>query len=199
MVDDFDISENFLYNQTKEEIKEIIRMNFKELNLRAPDPEFRKIKLNSGVELNVRAYLPIDAKADLITWVINMALDDKTGSISPIRFEACFSIAVVQRYCGIEIPEDSVLSETYDLLETNDVIAQVMGVIPEDEITFLKELALDTVADISRYTSSFAGVMSTLNTDTSELTQRLQEIMQSIKNNEGMEQLAAIKDMVGTD
>ena len=174
-------------------------MTFKGLKLREPEVKENKIKLNSGVELNVRTYLPIDAKADLISWVINMALDERTGAISPVRFEVCFSVAVVQRYCGVEIPEDESLSTVYDLLETNEVISQVMGAIPENEIDFLKELAMDTAADVERYSTSFAGVISSMNTDTTELTTQLQKILDNINNNEGLEQLAVIKDMVGSD
>ena len=41
-------------------------MNIRDLKLREPEAENRTIKLSSGVDLDVRTYLPIDAKADLI-------------------------------------------------------------------------------------------------------------------------------------
>ena len=174
-------------------------MNIKELNLREPEVVTSPITLNSGVNLDVREYLPIDDKADLITWVITMAVDDKTGCISPIRFETCFSIAVVQRYAGVEIDPEMTISEVYDLLETNDVISQVMGAIPKEELDFLSSLAEDTAKDIVRYNNSFAGMISVLSSDTNSLNDQITDILDKIKNGEGLEQLAVIKDMVGND
>ena len=174
-------------------------MKYSELNLRAPEVEKRTIKLNSDVDLEVRTYLPIDAKADLITWVINLALDDRTGCISPVRFEVCFTIAVVKWYTDLEIDEDIPLSEIYDMFELNDTINQVMGVIPVDEIDFLKDLARDTAEDLVRYNNSFAGMVSVMNNDANNLDVELNKILDSIKNKEGLEQLAVIKDVVGSD
>jgi hypothetical protein len=164
-----------------------MNMKYSELNLRAPEVENRTIKLNSGVDLEVRTYLPIDAKADLITWVINLALDDHTGCISPVRFEVCFTIAVVKWYTNLEIDEDIPLSEIYDMFELNDIINQVMGAIPVDELDFLKDLARDTAEDLVRYNNSFAGMISVMNNDANNLDTELNKILDSIKNKEGLE------------
>lgn len=174
-------------------------MNIRDLKLREPEVETRTIKLDSGVDLDVRTYLPIDAKADLITWIITMATDDKTGCISPVRFEVCFAIGVVQRYAGIEIDEGASLTEVYDLLESNDVINMVMGAIPEEEFKFLQQLAEDTAKDVERYNNSFAGMIGMLTSDASNIDSQLTTILQKIRDKEGLEQLSVIRDVVGTD
>lgn len=174
-------------------------MKYSELNLREPEVEQPVIKLDSGVELTVRTYLPIDAKSDLITWAINLALDDNTGCISPIRFEVCFTIAVVKWYTDLEIDEDIPLSEIYDMFELNDVSNKVMGAIPVEEIDFLRDLAKDTAEDIVRYNNSFAGMLNVMSSDASSLDTELNNILTSIKNKEGLEQLSVIKDVVGSD
>ena len=174
-------------------------MKYSELNLREPEVETTSIKLASGVEVAVRKYLPIGDKANLITWAINLALDEKTGCISPIRFEVCFAIAVVKWYADIELDDDTTLSAIYDIWEQNDVINQVMGAIPVGEIDFVRDLAKDTAEDLVRYNNSFAGMITMASGDTSELNEQVVSIVNSIKNAEGMEQLAVIKDVVGTD
>lgn len=174
-------------------------MKYSELNLREPEVENRTVKLNSGVDLEVRAYLPIDEKANLITWAINLALDDKTGCISPVRFEVCFALGVVRWYSGIEFDDDVSLSDIYDMFEKNDVINQIMGVIPVAEIDFVRDLAKDTAEDVVRYNNSFAGMIGLMSTDANNLDEQLTEIVGKIKNAEGLEQLAVIKDVVGSD
>lgn len=174
-------------------------MKYSELNLREPEVENRTIKLNSGVELEVRAYLPIDDKANLITWAINLALDDRTGCISPVRFEVCFALGVVKWYAGIEFDDDVSLSDIYDMFEQNEVINQVMGAIPVDEIDFVRDLAKDTAEDIVRYNNSFMGMIQNTNTDTLALSDEVRNIVDAIQNGKGLEQLSVIKDVVGTD
>lgn len=174
-------------------------MNFKELNLRAPDIEQHTVKIMGGTDLAVRTYLPIGAKADLITWVINMALDDTTGCISPIRLETYFAIAVVQRYANIEIDLDENWLDVYDILEQNDVINQIMSAIPEDELSFLQELVQDTAADIVRYNNSFAGIMNAMGDNMDRKDALLTDILEKVKNAEGLETLSEIKNVVGTD
>ena len=174
-------------------------MNLKDLGLRELEVETRPIKLKSGVEVSVRTYLPIDDKADLIAWVINLAVDDKTGCISPVRFETCFSVAVVQRYAGIEIDAEETLGNVYDLLEYNDVIDQVMGAIPENELRFLSDLAKETAQDVARYNNSFLGMVNMVSGDAESLQEQTNSLINKIKNSEGLEQLAAIRDVVGTD
>lgn len=174
-------------------------MKYSELNLRAPEVEKLQVKLDGDIDLAVRTYLPIDAKSDLITWAINLALDDRNGCISPIRFEVCFTIAVVKWYCDLEIDEDIPLSEIYDMFELNDISNKVMGAIPAEEIDFLRDLAKDTAEDIVRYNNSFAGMLNVMSSDASNLDTELNNILTSIKNREGIEQLSVIKDMVGSD
>ena len=174
-------------------------MKYSELNLREPEVENHTVKLNSGVDLEVRTYLPIDDKANLITWAINLALDDKTGCISPVRFEVCFALGVVRWYAGIEFDDDVSLSDIYDNFEQNDVINQVMGAIPIPEIDFVRDLAKDTAEDVVRYNNSFAGMIGMVSKDADGLDEQIKEIVGQLKNAEGLEQLAVIKDVVGTD
>lgn len=174
-------------------------MKYSELNLRAPEVEKVKVKLDSGIDLEVRTYLPIVEKANLITWAIDMAIDDKTGCISPVRFEVFFTLGVLRWYADLEFDEGIDLSEVYDIFELTDVTNKIMGIIPVEEIDFLKDLAKDTAEDIVRYNNSFAGMLSVMSSDANNLDTELNNILEQIKNREGLEQLAVIKDVVGSD
>ena len=174
-------------------------MNYSELNLREPEVEKTSIKLNSGVDLAVRTYLPIDDKAALITWAIDLSLDDKTGCISPVRFEVCFALGVVKWYTDIDFEGEATLSEIYDLFEQNDVINQVMGAIPASEIDFVKALAQDTAEDIVRYNNSFAGMITAMGDNAGEMDEQIKALVKDISEAKGLETLSVIKDVVGTD
>ena len=152
-----------------------MKMTFTKLGLKA-----KKIttncQLNDDITLEIRNYLPVDEKAEFIQFIVNHALDDMTGCFSPVRIEVYFSIAVCKWYANITFTEKQMteVSKTYDLLEENGVIDQIISTIPEDEIEFMKANA-------------------------GGLDSQITEILDKIKNGENLETLAVIKDVVGKD
>lgn len=176
------------------------KVTFSKLGLKAKK-ETTSVRLNDDVELEVRNYLPIDEKAELIQFIVNHSLDDRTGCFSPIRVEVYFSIAVCKWYAGITFTDKqlSEISKTYDLLEENGILDQIMMYIPADEKEFMQELVNDTIEDIARYNTSAAGIISTMSSDTNKLTNQINEIVEQIKNGENLEIISTIKDVVGTD
>lgn len=170
-------------------------MNFDELYVKVPDD--KEITVADGQKVSVKQYLPIDDKAELIKYIIDWALDTTTGCFSPIRTEVFFSLAVCRWYAGIEVHDN--FSYYYDVLETWGILDEIMSYIPEGELRYLRELVDATVADVARYNNSAAGLIQMMNTNAEGLDSQLQSILSQIKNGKGLEQLAAIKDVVGND
>ncbi len=177
-----------------------MKMTFTKLGLKAKK-EIAPLKLTDDITLEIRNYLPVDEKAEFIQFIVNHALDGMTGCFSPIRIEVYFSIAVCKWYANITFTEKQMteVSKTYDLLEENSVIDKIVSTIPEDEIEFMRELVNDTVSDIARYNSSAAGIIQSMSTNAGGLDSQITEILEKIKNGEGMETLSVIKDVVGKD
>lgn len=158
-------------------------------------------QINDNISLEIRQYLPIDEKANLIQFIVNHALDQMTGCFSPVRVEVYFSIAVCKWYAGITFTDKQMteVSKTYDLLEENGVIDKIISVIPENEINFMNELVNDTIDDIARYNSSAAGIIQAMSANADGLDNQVTEILDKVKNGENMETLSVIKDVVGKD
>lgn len=174
---------------------------FEALKLEMGDIKTTTVKINETTELEVRNYLPIAEKGDLVTFVINGALDNMTGCFSPLRLEVYFGIAIVKWYAGVTFENQEVMDigSIYDTLEANNVILSVMGAIPEEELEFVESLVKDTAEDIARYNTSFAGMLSAMSGNADSLDAQLTELLEKIKNKEGMELLSVIKDVGGTN
>lgn len=156
-------------------------------------------KINDDITLQVLQYLPIQDKANLITFVVDQAVDERTGCFSPIRIEVYFQLALAKWYAGIKFSEKQLQDggKTYDALESNGFFNNLRSLIPEfKDIEYMLD---ETIKDIARYNNSFAGVLSVMTGDSEELGSNIQEILESIKNKEGIETLSAIKEAVGTD
>lgn len=177
------------------------KISFESLKLVSDTNSSTTVKLNDATSLNVRNYLPIADKGDLVTFVINGAIDNMTGCFSPLRLEVYFAIAVIKWYANIDF-SDQQLSEIgtiYDTLETSQTINKIMAAIPEAELSFVESLVKDTAEDIARYNNSFAGMLSAMSGDASSLDEQLTDILEKIKHKEGMELLSVIKDVGGTN
>lgn len=171
---------------------------FSELNIQ-PKVSAKEIFLHDKT-IEVLDYLPIDEKARFLQFVVDGAIDEMTGTFSPLRIEVYFGIALCHWYAGIVFSEDDMQNVTmvYDALDTTGVIDVVVEAIPEEEIDFIRGLVMETTEDIARYYTSAAGIIQAMSNSASGLDSQITEILQQIKNGEGLEQLAVIKDVVGT-
>lgn len=174
---------------------------FRDLELREPEVEVTQVEINETTTLEIRKYLPIAQKIELINFIVNGALDDNTGCFSPIRTEVYTSLGVCRWYAGIEFTIDDLIDieRVYDTLEINGVLDVIYGNIPEDELEFMQSLITETINDISRYNSSAAGIINNMSVDASMLDGQLGDLLEKVKNAEGLDTLSVIKDMVGRD
>lgn len=147
----------------------------------------------------VLQYLPIVGKANLLQYVINGAMDAETGCFSPVRVEVYYAVGIFKAYCGVHLDESTSVTDVYDQISQTGLLDTIIEAIPEKEKQLMDELLYDTIDDIARYNNSFASVVSSMASDSNELNSQIEEIMQSIKNREGMEVLSEIKNVVGTD
>lgn len=173
---------------------------FSKLKLKMPEDTYRPLDIESlGIHLDVLQYLPQQKKAEFVTFVVENSIDVNTGTFSSLRVETFFGIALLKFYCKVGFSQRHLekAPETYDLLESNGVIGAVASMIPEFD--YIKEVVQETVNDISKYSTSFAGIMSQMSKNTTDLDKQLTEALEKVKNKEGLELLDEIKNVVGKD
>lgn len=175
-------------------------MNYSELKDKLPNiqDQYEQVDFGNNINIQVKKYLPIEEKADLIDMVVSNTLDENTGCFSPVRVNVYFSIAILNKYCNISFEGENII-EAYDTLESNGIINTIMSAIPKEELDYMQSLMNDTIADISRYNSSAAGIIHSMSGDADNLNESLQDILSKIKNKEGIELLGEIKNVVGND
>lgn len=172
---------------------------FKELAL-TPVVEMHELKVNDNVTLEVRNYLPMDQKIELIQFIVDNSVDEKTGTFSPVRVEIWTTLAICHWYAGIQFDEEDLTNVTvvYDLLDSTKLIDRVIGLIDSAEYEFITSLVENTIRDIGRYNTSAAGIIHAMSENAAGLDGQITTLLDKVKNGEGLEQLAIIKDVVGT-
>lgn len=175
-------------------------MKFTDLEL-VPNIKESTVTIAEGKELTVKNYLPIADKIRFLEFVVTNALDETTGCFSPVRTEIYYAIAVCRWYAGMEFTEEDLANVTtvYDVLDTNNIINMILSKIDERDSEFMRSLVEDTVTDIARYNNSAAGIIQMMSANAGGLDTQISDILEKIKNGEGLEQLSVIKDVVGKD
>lgn len=171
------------------------KITFNKLNLKL-NKDIVELHINDDITIEVKQYLPQDEKAELIQYVTDSSIDENTGCFSPVRLETYFAVALVKYYANITFTDKQMadITKTYDLLESNGITEKIINAIPSSEYKFLNSAVNDTVEDIARYNNSFAGMMSIMSADATNLDSQVADLLAKIRNKEGLELLSAIKE-----
>lgn len=175
-------------------------MNYQELKDIVPaiKSTTSTVNIDDTHTLEVKSYLPIDQKIELINWVVENSLDTQTGCFSPIRTDVFFAMALAKWYADVEFDDDVVISDAYDILESNSVFDAICTAIPEHELNYINDALEDTLKDIARYNNSFAGMMSGMDAESAGLNDAITKILEQVKNRENLEMIDELKNVVET-
>lgn len=142
-----------------------------------------------GNTIEVKQYLPIQQKIELIQFVTNISLDDNTGFVSPVKRTIATGIAILQFYAGINFDLTQNLTTAYDTFERENLIEKVKELIPEKELNSLMELLDNNLDVIQKYNTSAAGiaqaVTATLDDIVSKIKEQMDNLPESVKETLG--------------
>ena len=168
------------------------KITFTKLALKKKE-EVRNIKIN-GNDIEVKQYLPVNDKLDLIARVISGAHDENNFP-NPIKIEVIGSIEIIMAYTNITFTDKQKedIAKLYDILDSNEVIDQVIAAIPEDEYNFLIEGIDETVNAVYAYQNSALGILDTISQDYSNLNLDATEIQKKLADKDN---LSLVRDVL---
>lgn len=140
-------------------------MNFSDLNLKKDYlTNTSTFKINEQ-QIEVKKYLPISDKNDLIT--ISLQKAEENGYYNEVLLDVYFHLNIVYLYTDIDFSAEDREDELalYDMLETNNIIDIVISNIGEEEYNNLRELLVTTRDMKLKYENSAAAVLNKFVTD----------------------------------
>lgn len=161
LINDIDKIEIFCYNINKR-IKGELEMKIADLTALVNEGDLEKqIVLANGAVLNVKQYLPIEKKYDLIQGAVTKSRSN--GVVDPVQLEHFFNVFVAVMYTDIDFMESELTSgQMYDVLTLSGVLQQIIDNIPKEEYDSLFNLLDDTVTLDLKVATSFAGFVNTV-------------------------------------
>ena len=172
------------------------KLAFTKLGLKVND-EVKTIEFNEQA-IEVKQYLPVNEKLELIAEVLNNSADDNNFA-NPVKVDVYTAIAVLEAYTNISFTEKQKenVTKLYDTVVSTGFYNKVIEVIPYDEINSLIVSISDTIEAFYHYRNSVLGILESVSTDYSNLNLDASVIQQKLADPENMELLRSVLSKLG--
>ena len=156
----------------------------------------RTVKINDK-EIQVKQYLPINQKLELVTNVLKQVAGNAYNFVNPIQLDVYTTIEILKYYTNIEFTEDATPAEIYDALEIDSLANKIIALIPEYEYNFIQDGVQNTVTAYYNYQNSVLGILETISQDYSNLNLEAMDIQSKIGDPKNLTLLKDIVEKIG--
>ena len=149
-------------------------------------------------DIEVKQYLPINEKLELISSVINSAADENNFS-NPVKENVFLTLEILYHYTNINFTdkqkEDPV--KLYDLVVSSGLVNKVTDLIPEEELDEVINGVAQSVKAVYTYRNSVLGILESISQDYSTLNLDATEIQQKLADPDNMALLKQVLTKLG--
>ena len=149
-------------------------------------------------DIEVKQYLPINEKLELISSVINSAADENNFS-NPVKENVFLTLEILYHYTNINFTdkqkEDPV--KLYDLVVSSRLVNKVTDLIPEEELDEVINGVAQSVKAIYAYKNSALGILESISQDYSSLNLDATEIQKKLADPDNMALLKQVLTKLG--
>ena len=159
--------------------------------------DVKNIEFNEQ-NIEVKQYLPINEKLELISSVINSAADENNFS-NPVKENVFLTLEILYHYTNINFTdkqkEDPV--KLYDLVVSSGLVNKITDLIPEEELDEVINGVAQSVKAIYAYRNSVLGILESISQDYSALNLEATEIQQKLVDPDNMALLKQVLTKLG--
>ena len=145
-------------------------------------------------KIEVKQYLPIEEKLNLITRIINLSVDDN-GYYNPAKVYIYTILEILYAYTNINFTEKQKedIAKTYDLIVSSGLSAKIFGALNPYEYQQLQGWIRELIDSIYQYKNSLVGMMESVKEDYDGLEFDAENIQELLNNKDN---LSLVKDIV---
>ena len=144
--------------------------------------------------IEVKQYLPINEKLNLISNVINFAHDENNYS-NPVKVDVYTALEIMYAYTNINFTDKQKedVTKLYDLIVSSGLYTKILEAIPCNEHCNLLSAIKKSIDAIYAYQNSVMGILDTISNDYSNLNLDATTIQKELANPES---LSLLKDIL---
>lgn len=172
------------------------KLAFTKLGLKVND-EIKTIEFNEQT-IEVKQYLPVNEKLKVIAEVLNSSADDNNFA-NPVKADVYATIAIIEAYTNIAFTEKQKENtpKLYDAIISSGLYANILAVMPHEEINAMIVAINDTIEAFYRYHNSVLGILEAVTQDYSNLNLDATNIQSKLADPENMALLREVLTKLG--
>ena len=180
------------------------KLNFTDFNLNV-NTETVPVEWNDHT-IEIKKYLPIQEKLDLITRIVNYSLDDNNFA-NPMRKKIFFTLEMIYAYTNIEFTDEEkdAFLDTYDKVISSGLWDTVIrGLDSEEDERYdendywqIRNTVNAVINEIYQYKNSALGILQAISEDYKNLDLDASKIEEKISNKENLEFLHNVMEKLG--
>lgn len=153
---------------------------------------------NKEVSLEIRQYLPVEEKMDMISKIINKSQDDN-GYYNPVRLKIFTTIEMIYAYTNINFTEKQKenVFKLYDLIISSNLFDEIISNIPTKEWEEIQTVITVVIDNIYKYKNSALGVLENVVAEYGSLSLDASEIQQALADPSNLSFLKNILSKMG--
>ena len=172
------------------------KVGFTKLGLKV-NQDVNYIEFNEQT-IEVKQYLPVNDKLELISNVINSSVDNNNFA-NPVKISVFSTLEIFYAYTNINFTEKQKEDPTklYDMLISSGLVAAVANAIPEAEYHEIMRGIADSINAVYTYRNSVMGILESISQDYSGLDFDATAIQSKIADPENMALLKEVLTKLG--
>ena len=172
------------------------KLAFTKLGL-SKNQEVKIVEFN-GQNIEVKQYLPVNEKFEVISNIINRSADDNNFA-NPLKVEIFTTLEIISAYTNISFTEKQKEdpSKLFDLVVSSGLYKEIICAIPHTEIESLQCYINSTIDAVYKYRNSIMGLLENITTDYSNLNLEATEIQKKLADPNNMQLLRDVLTKLG--
>ena len=172
------------------------KLAFSKLGLKVNN-EVKTIEFNEQT-IEVKQYLPVNDKLELISNVINLSADDNNFA-NPVKVGIFTILEMLNFYTNLNFTEKQKEdpAKLYDLVISTGLGKAIMDIIPEVEYHDILTGVHSSIEAVYNYRNSVFGILDSITTDYSNLNLDATNIQKALADPENMDLLKQVLTKLG--
>lgn len=171
------------------------QITYTKLGIKPVIDEIKIIDWAPEVKIEVRQYLPLQKKLEVLTNIINASTDDN-GFYNSAKIDFNQTLEIIFAYTNIKFTdkqkEDPM--KLYDSFYSSGLAEKIFELIPSSELKWFDKHVRISIDKIYEYRNSVYGILDALKTDYSDLGLDVEKLQESLAKDENIEFLKEVMD-----
>ncbi len=171
------------------------QINYTKLALKPILDKVKVIEWNEEAHIEVKQYLPLSKKLEVLTTIIQNS-GDGNGFYNSARIDFNITLELIFAYTNIKFTEKQKedLEKLYDAFYSTGLAEDILYEIPDEEKAWFNRHVYKSIDKIYEYRNSVYGILDAIKNDYSDLDLNVNELKDALAKDENVEFLKEVMD-----